>query len=112
MDPDVARTAQLKHCARSVWALQSWTLLIILVRLLRTQIFCDVCKNRQIRLAIKCSTLLAWKVRASALKRSAVLTGVVPKSSFPLLGTRTVRSQVGHGVVRKWPLTAPLGFGM
>jgi hypothetical protein len=49
----------------------------------------------------------------SDLKRpeSAVPTGVVAKS-FPLLGTRRIPSQVGHGVVIKWPFTAPLGFVM
>jgi hypothetical protein len=33
-----------------------------------------------------------------------VLTGIVAKSSFPLLGTRIVPSKVGHGVVRNYPL--------
>jgi hypothetical protein len=52
--------------------------------------------------------------KSNALKRpeSAVLTGVVAKSPFPLLGNRTVPSQAGHGIVRKWPFIAPLGFGI
>jgi hypothetical protein len=46
VNPDVATTAQLKHCARCVWALQSSRLLTILGRLLGRQIFCDVYKEQ------------------------------------------------------------------
>jgi hypothetical protein len=56
--------------------------------------------------------LLQGKSNALKSLESAMLTGIVAKSSFPVLGTRTVPSQLGHGVVRKWPFTAPLGFVM
>jgi hypothetical protein len=46
VDRDVAKTAQLKHCTRSLWALQYWTLLTKLDRQLRALIFCDVYKEQ------------------------------------------------------------------